>query len=42
MRLECYSTAGQTLVPNVFIDQYMAEANGEFVKVYLCLLRMPK
>ena len=40
MRLECYTAAGQTLVPNVFIDKYMAEANGEFVKVYLCLLRM--
>ena len=40
MRLECWTAAGQTLVPNVFIDQYMAEANGEFVKVYLCLLRM--
>ena len=40
MRLECWTAAGQTLVPNVFIDKYMAEANGEFVKVYLCLLRM--
>lgn len=29
-----------TLVSNAFIDTYMAEANGEFVKVYLCLLRM--
>lgn len=26
-------------VPNAFIDTYMAEANGEFVKVYLYLLR---
>lgn len=26
-------------VPRVFIDTYMAEANGEFVKVYLFLLR---
>lgn len=26
-------------VPNIFIDQYMADANGEFVKVYLYLLR---
>lgn len=40
MRLEYFAAAGQTLVPNVFIDKYMAEANGEFVKVYLCLLRM--
>ena len=39
MRLECYAAAGQTLVPNVFIDKYMTEASGEFVKVYLCLLR---
>ncbi len=26
-------------VPNIFIDEYMADANGEFVKVYLYLLR---
>ena len=26
-------------VPRVFIDKYMADANGEFVKVYLYLLR---
>lgn len=28
-----------TLVSNEFIDKYMAQANGEFVKVYLFLLR---
>ena len=28
-----------TSVPNLFIDEYMTEANGEFVKVYLYLLR---
>ena len=28
-----------TIVPNKFIDEYMPEANGEFVKVYLYLLR---
>lgn len=28
-----------TLVSNAFIDHYMAQANGEFVKVYLFLLR---
>lgn len=28
-----------TIVPNNFIDQYMPDANGEFVKVYLYLLR---
>ncbi len=26
-------------VPNIFIESYMADANGEFVKVYLYLLR---
>ncbi len=29
-----------TLVPNVFIDEYMSKANGEFVKIYLYLLRI--
>lgn len=33
-----YTTA-YTNVPNTFIDQYMGSANGEFVKVYLYLLR---
>lgn len=28
-----------TMVPNLFIDIYMGRANGEFVKVYLYLLR---
>lgn len=28
-----------TLVSNAFIDRYLAEANGEYVKVYLYLLR---
>lgn len=28
-----------TNIPNVFIDTFMPEANGEFVKVYLYLLR---
>ncbi|MFV0464633.1 MAG: DnaD domain protein [Lachnospiraceae bacterium] len=28
-----------TYVPNRFIDEYMASANGEFVKIYLYLLR---
>lgn len=30
---------GVTVVSNTFIDKYMAEANGEYVKVYLYLLR---
>jgi len=29
----------ETLVSNIFIDNYMKDANGEFVKVYLYLLR---
>ena len=28
-----------TAVPDEFIDEYMAAANGEYVKVYLYLLR---
>ncbi len=28
-----------TIVPNIFIDQYMPSANGAYVKVYLYLLR---
>ena len=31
--------ANVTVVPNEFIDQYMAAANGEYVKVFLYLLR---
>ena len=30
----------ETSVSNIFLDTYMPLANGEFVKVYLCLLRM--
>ena len=29
-----------TIIPNVFIDEFMPSANGAYVKVYLCLLRM--
>lgn len=28
-----------TCVPNIFIDEYMTSANGEYVKIYLYLLR---
>ncbi len=28
-----------TCVPNIFIDEYMTHANGEYVKIYLYLLR---
>ena len=31
---------GQTIVPNAFIDKYLVKAGGEYVKVYLMLLRM--
>lgn len=33
------STPEVTILSNTFIDQYMPEANGEFVKVYIYLLR---
>lgn len=29
-----------TLVPDIFIDEYMPQANGEFVKIYLYLLHI--
>ena len=32
--------AGITSIPNYFLDHYMPKANGEFVKLYLCLLRI--
>ena len=31
---------GQTVVPNAFIDRYMTRAGGEFVKIYIMLLRL--
>lgn len=31
--------ASATFVPNIFIDEYMRQANGEYVKIYLYLLR---
>ncbi|MDY3917774.1 MAG: DnaD domain protein [Candidatus Limivivens sp.] len=31
--------SGVTIIKNAFIDRYMPEANGEFVKIYLYLLR---
>ena len=34
-----HSNAGVTLVPDLFIDAWMPQANGEFVKIYLYLLR---
>lgn len=37
--LKTESTAGTTSVSNLFLDYYMPRANGEYVKVYLYLLR---
>lgn len=39
MTLHKYSASDFTLVQNRFLDEYMVSANGEFVKVYLYLLR---
>lgn len=39
MILHKLSSSDVTLVQNRFIDEYMASASGEFVKVYLYLLR---
>ena len=39
IRLEIPPHTGVTVLSNVFIDQYMPAANGEFVKVYIYLLR---
>lgn len=33
-------TSNETSISNIFLDTYMPSANGEFVKVYLYLLRM--
>lgn len=33
------SPSGVTIISNIFIDYYMPRANGEFVKIYLYLLR---
>lgn len=37
--LHATGTSNITCVPNSFIDNYMVEANGEYVKIYLYLLR---
>ena len=39
LTLQNYFQSNITLVENEFIDHYMAKANGEYVKVYLLLLR---
>ena len=38
--LQQSSGQGVTVLNNNFIDNYMPEANGEFVKVYIYLLRL--
>ena len=40
MRLNSSLPTGFTSVSHIFIDEYMAAANGEFVKTYLLLLRL--
>ncbi|NCB92183.1 MAG: DnaD domain protein [Clostridia bacterium] len=44
MRLSLHngSSSGVTIISNVFIDHYLPLANGEFVKIYLYLLRCLK
>ncbi|MEG0972646.1 MAG: DnaD domain protein [Lachnospiraceae bacterium] len=37
--LHCNETPSATCISNIFMDEYMPAANGEFVKVYLYLLR---
>lgn len=39
IRLHTNSPLAATSVPNYFIDEFMGQANGEFVKIYLYLLR---
>ena len=39
IRLGTDTPEAVTSVPNIFIDEYMGAANGEYVKVYLYLLR---
>ncbi|HAE44785.1 MAG TPA: DNA replication protein DnaD [Lachnospiraceae bacterium] len=40
LTLNGYLPHNITIVPNEFLDRYMPHANGEFVKVYLLLLRL--
>ncbi len=39
MKVYTDTPEGSTVIQNTFIDQYMPHANGEFVKIYLYLLR---
>ena len=40
LKLKNRFQANATILPNEFIDHYMVSANGEFVKVYIHLLRL--
>lgn len=40
LNLTAAYTSNETSIPNLFLDTFMPAASGEFVKVYLCLLRM--
>lgn len=39
LKIRNYRQTNSTLIDNEFIDHFMAKANGEYVKVYLFLLR---
>lgn len=39
IKLSSNSVSSTTIIPNIFIDNYMPRANGTYVKVYLYLLR---
>ncbi len=39
LTLSSFQRSNATTVSNIFLDNYMGDANGEFVKVYLYLLR---
>lgn len=40
IRLHSTGLNDATILSNIFIDHFMPKANGEFVKVYIYLLRM--
>ena len=40
IRLSSDAGTGSSILSNTFIDYYMPEANGDFVKIYLYLLRL--
>ena len=40
LNLYSETVSGYTAVSDLFIDEYVPSANGDFVKVYLYLLRL--